>query len=118
MLEVGGGPDLAQEAVGAEDGGQLAAQDLDGDVAVVPEVAGEIDRRHAAGTELPLDAVAALERGRELGGCGRGRMGDGAGGGPSYGAGVGGASMGARSRSGEVKRAPEVWGIPITLDSA
>ena len=39
-------------------GGELRAQHLDGDLAAVLEVLGEIDRRHAALAELPLDAVA------------------------------------------------------------
>ena len=34
MLQVGGDLDLAQEALGAERGGQLGAEHLDGDLAV------------------------------------------------------------------------------------
>ena len=40
-------------------------QHLDGDVAVVPEVVGEVDGRHAASAELALDAVAIRECCRE-----------------------------------------------------
>ena len=57
MLEVRGGLDLAQEALGTDDGGELRAEDLDRDGAIVPEVVREIDGGHAARTELPLDAV-------------------------------------------------------------
>ena len=54
-----------QEPLDAEDGAELGAEDLEGDLAVVLEVGGEEDRRHAAGAELALDAVALLERGGE-----------------------------------------------------
>jgi hypothetical protein len=65
MLEVGDGLDLAQEALGADDGGEVGTQDLDGDLAVVAEVLGEVDGRHAALAELALDAVAVGENGPE-----------------------------------------------------
>ena len=52
-----------REALGAERGGQLGAQDLHRHLAVVLEVLGEVDRRHAALAELPFDAVAVGERG-------------------------------------------------------
>ena len=61
MLEVGGGLDLGQEPLGADDRGQLGAQHLDRHLAVVLEVLGEVDRGHAAGAQLPLDAVAVGE---------------------------------------------------------
>ena len=57
MLEVGGGPDLRQEPFGAEDRGQLGLQHLDRDLAVVLDVVGEVDGRHAALAELTLDLV-------------------------------------------------------------
>ena len=60
-----GGLDLLHEALGAEHGGELGLQDLEGDLAVVLEVLGEVDRRHAALAELALDAVAIGEGGRE-----------------------------------------------------
>ena len=50
--------DLAQETLAADDGGQLGVEDLDGDLALVAEVLGEIHRGHAALAELPLDPVA------------------------------------------------------------
>ena len=58
MLEAGGDLDLGEEAVAADDGAQLGVQDLDGDLAVVLEVLGEVDGGHAALAELALEAVA------------------------------------------------------------
>ena len=62
MLELGGDLDLAGEPLAAERGGELGAEDLHGDLAVVLEVLGEVDGGHAAGAELALDAVAVGER--------------------------------------------------------
>ena len=62
MLEPGGEPDLALEAVGAEGGGELGVQHLQRDRAVVPEVVGQVDGRHAAAAELALDRVAVIQR--------------------------------------------------------
>ena len=67
MLQVGGGLDLAQKALGADDRGELWLQHLDRDLAIVLEVVGEIDRRHAAGPKFALDAVVVGERGGEAG---------------------------------------------------
>ena len=53
-----------EEALGAERGGELGAQDLDGDVAIVLEVVREIDGGHAARAELALDAVAVGQSSR------------------------------------------------------
>ena len=57
VLQVGGGPDLGEKPLGADDGGELRFEDLDGDPAIVLEVLGG----HAAGAELALDAVAVGE---------------------------------------------------------
>ena len=65
MLQVGGGLDFAQEAFSADDRGQLRPQHLDGDLAVVLQVGGEVDGGHAALAELPLDAVAVGQGGGE-----------------------------------------------------
>ena len=67
VVEAGGDPDLAEEPLGAEAGGQLGAHELDGDRALVPEVAGAVDRGHPALAELLLDLVAVTERVREAG---------------------------------------------------
>jgi hypothetical protein len=61
VLERGGGLDLLDEPLGAEHGGELGFQDLDGDLAVVLQVLCEVDRGHAARAELALDAVAVGE---------------------------------------------------------
>ena len=61
MLQVRRGLDLGEEPLGADDGGELRAQHLDRDLAIVLQVLGEIDGRHAAGAELALDAVAVGE---------------------------------------------------------
>ncbi len=61
MLQVGGDLDLGQEPVAPDDGRELRMQDLDGHLAAVLQVLGEIDRGHAALTELALDAVTVTE---------------------------------------------------------
>ena len=65
MLEIGGELDLGQKAVGADHGGQLGPEHLEGHAAVVPDVLGQIDGGHAAGTDLPIQAVAVREGGLE-----------------------------------------------------
>src|SRR4051794_4176190 len=65
MVEPGGDLDLGEEPLDTEHGAELGAQDLERDLAVVLEVGGEEDGRHAAGAELAFDAVALLERGGE-----------------------------------------------------
>ena len=65
MLELGRKLDLAQEALGAERGGELGAEHLEGDQALVPQVAREIDRGHPALPELALDGVAVGQSGLE-----------------------------------------------------
>ena len=49
----------------ADHGGELRAEDLDGDGAIVLEVVREVDGGHAARAELALDAVAVGEGVRE-----------------------------------------------------
>ena len=61
MLEVGGELDLGQEPLGADDGGELRAQQLERDLAVVLEVLREVDGGHAAGADLTFDPVAVGE---------------------------------------------------------
>ena len=58
MLEPGGEVDLAEEALGAQGGGELGVEHLDRDRPVVPEVAGEPDGGHAPAAELALERVA------------------------------------------------------------
>ena len=47
----------ARKRSAPSDGGQLGLEHLDGDLAVVLEVVGEIDRGHAALAQLALDPV-------------------------------------------------------------
>ena len=65
VLQAGGRLDLGKEALAADDGAQLGAQDLDRDLAGVLEVLGEVDGGHAALAELTLEAIAIGEGDRE-----------------------------------------------------
>jgi hypothetical protein len=65
VLQPGGGLDLGQEPLRAQRRRQLGVEHLDGHLAVVPEIVRQVDRGHAAGAELALDAVAVGERGGE-----------------------------------------------------
>jgi hypothetical protein len=58
VLEARGGADLAEKPLGAERRRELRVEDLERYEALVPEVAGEIDRCHTAAPELPLEQVA------------------------------------------------------------
>ena len=51
MLQVGDCPDLAEKSVAPGHGHQFGPQNLDRDLAGVPEVPGKIDCRHAADAE-------------------------------------------------------------------
>ena len=61
MLQPGGELDLAQEALGAERGGELGVEDLERDRAVVLQVLGEEDGGHAPAPELTLECVTAAQ---------------------------------------------------------
>ena len=63
MLQIRRGVDLGEEPLGADGGGEIGLEHLERHVAVVAEIPGQIDRGHAALTELALDAIAALEGG-------------------------------------------------------
>ena len=65
VTERRGGLDLPEEPLGAERRAEFGPEDLDGDGAVVLEIAGEIDRGHPALAEFALDQVAAGEGGAE-----------------------------------------------------
>jgi hypothetical protein len=75
VLQVRGGADLREEALRPDYGGQLGLQDLERDLPVVLDVLGQIDRRHAALTELPLDAVLAVQCGFQASGVAFGHQG-------------------------------------------
>jgi hypothetical protein len=57
VVEPGRGPDLAEEAL-AHVGAELRVEHLERDGAVVPQVVGEVDRRHTAPAQLAVYAVA------------------------------------------------------------
>ena len=57
MLEIGGRRDLLQKPLGAEDGGEFGPQNLYRHLAVVLEVLGKVNRRHATGTQFTFDLV-------------------------------------------------------------
>jgi hypothetical protein len=63
MTQVGGDLDLAQEPLGAENRGELGAQDLDCDEALVLQIPSEKNGGHPAPTELALDSVPIGEGG-------------------------------------------------------
>ena len=71
MLQAGGDPDLLEESLRSERGGELGAQDLERDGPIVPEVVREVDHGHAAASELALDAIpigqGRLKSGHRLG---------------------------------------------------
>jgi hypothetical protein len=50
--------------VGSDDRGEVRPENLDRHLPVVFEIFSEIDGRHAALAQLPLDAVAVGESGR------------------------------------------------------
>ena len=62
MLQSRRSADLAQEALGAQRRAEVGMQHLDGNVALMLEVVGQIHRGHAAGAEFTLDAISVGER--------------------------------------------------------
>src|SRR6266545_1016821 len=72
MGKPGDKANLPEEPLGSDRDGELRVNDLEGDVAVMPEVVGEIDRGGAtppqkgeAPIRLPFDSVPIGERRRE-----------------------------------------------------
>jgi hypothetical protein len=62
VLEIGYDPDLTEESVGTERGGKLGAENLERDLALVPQVAGEVDGGHATLSQFPLQLVSVSQR--------------------------------------------------------
>ncbi len=58
MLQVGGGLDLPQKPLGPDHRGELGLEQLEGHPPIVPDVLGQVHRRHPTRAELALDAVA------------------------------------------------------------
>jgi hypothetical protein len=56
-MKVRGHLDLREEPLGADDRAELGIEKLERDVAVMPDVAGEIDRCHSSGADLTLDSI-------------------------------------------------------------
>ncbi len=61
MLERRGGPDFLEESVATEDGTQLGAEHLEGDLAVVPRILGQVDGGHATRADLAEELVPIAE---------------------------------------------------------
>ena len=65
VLQAGAEPDLTEEALRAQGGGELGAHDLERDRPVVLQVVGQPDRGHAAAAELALERIAVGQGGLE-----------------------------------------------------
>ena len=61
MVEPGGDGDLPEKPLGTERGRDLGSQHLERDGPVMLQIVGQMDRGHAAPTQLPLDAVATSQ---------------------------------------------------------
>ena len=61
VLEVGRQLDLGQEPLGTDHGRELGAEHLQGDLAVVTDVLGQVDGGHSAGADLSVEAVAVRQ---------------------------------------------------------
>jgi hypothetical protein len=59
--QLGGDLDLLQEALRSQRRRQVVAEDLDGDLAVVLEIARQIHGGHAAAADFSVDGVAVGE---------------------------------------------------------
>jgi hypothetical protein len=66
MVQPSGELCFADETVARERLYDLIAQDLDGDVAVVPKIARQIDGGHPAAAKLAFNVVLACQRSLEL----------------------------------------------------
>ena len=61
----GGEPDLPDKPLGSQRVRQLGMENLQGDRAVVPDIAGQVDGSHAAAAELAREHVAVGQGGLE-----------------------------------------------------
>ncbi len=55
------------ESPGTENRPELGVEDLEGDVACIPEVASKVDGRHSAHADWALEGVAPFQSGGEAG---------------------------------------------------
>ena len=67
MLQACGEHDLALKPLGAEHRRDLGMEQLERDRAVMLQVVGEIDRRHPAAPQLPVEAVPVSQGGTQSG---------------------------------------------------
>jgi hypothetical protein len=67
--QAGGEADFPMEPLG-KCAGQIPAQDLEGDVALMLDVAGQVHHGHATGTEHALDVITPSKPGAKVGGDG------------------------------------------------
>src|SRR5690242_3469531 len=65
VLQAGGGGDLLDEPLGAQNGRQIGTEDFDRDLPPMTQVLGEVDGGHAAMAELTLDPIAVGQPGPE-----------------------------------------------------
>jgi len=62
MVQLGGETDLGEKSFASQNSRQLGAQDLEGHVAPVPYIMGEVDRGHATLTKL-ADKLVPIQQG-------------------------------------------------------
>jgi hypothetical protein len=62
MLERRRNMNLRQKTLGTEYRGELRQKHLHGDLPPMPQILGQVDGRHAAFADFPLDAVSVRER--------------------------------------------------------
>ena len=65
--QIRGDLNFREETLGSDNGSQFRPQDLEGHLAAVLDVVGEVDLGHPAFTYLTLDGVAAFEGGVQAG---------------------------------------------------
>jgi hypothetical protein len=65
VLEIGDDPDFTEESLRTQRRGELGAEDLERDLALVAQVAGEIDSGHAALSQLTLELITISQGGAQ-----------------------------------------------------
>ena len=65
MVEVCRDLNFTQKPFGAERGSEFGTQHLHGHLALVLQILGEIDRRHAPSADFALDSIAVCDGGLE-----------------------------------------------------
>ena len=62
MLQAGRELDLTEKAFQPKEPAEVRPDDLEGDPAAMADVSRQVDGRHSAGADLPLQEVAVTER--------------------------------------------------------